>query len=298
MKKPKGTLLIMGGAVDKGDSEKLDMAYENREFEELELLKVFVSLIKPKRPHIEIITTASNEPEEAAKPYIKALKELGAPNAFAMHINTREEGHDPEFVERIEKANAVFFTGGDQFRLTTMLGCTDVLNKILHKYRTEDFVVAGSSAGAMAMPYTMIYEGHNPEALLMGDVQTTGGLGFIDGCIIDTHFIKRGRFGRLIHSIIANPGCVGIGLGEDTGLLITEGNLMKCYGSGMVVIIDGKHIGHTNITYVEKYTPVCVENLKVHVLAKGNGYLLKDRQYIVDCDAKTSAPLKKEVHTK
>lgn len=287
----------MGGAIDKGESDKLDAAYENREFEELELLKVFVSLFKHKRPEIEIITTASTDPEEAAKPYIKVFKDLGAKNATALHINTRNEAHNPELVERIEKANAVFFTGGDQFRLSTILGCTDVLNKILHKYRTEEFIVAGSSAGAMAMPYTMIYEGHTPEAMLMGDVQTTGGLGFLDGCIIDTHFIKRGRFGRLIHAIIANPGCVGIGLGEDTGLLVTDGNMMECYGSGMVAILDGKHIGHTNITYVEKYTPVCVENVKLHVLAKGNGYVLKDRKYLKECHPADNEPVKKVVHS-
>ena len=126
----------------------------------------------------------------------------------------------------------------------------------------------------------MIYYGNSYEAMLKGDVKITSGLGIIDNCIIDTHFVKRGRFGRLAQAIIMNPSYMGIGLGEDTALIIKKGNQAECRGSGMVTIIDGSKIRYTNISFTEEGAPLCVENLKVHILASGNGLNLEERKFI------------------
>ncbi|MDQ3046261.1 MAG: hypothetical protein M3R27_01850 [Bacteroidota bacterium] len=126
----------------------------------------------------------------------------------------------------------------------------------------------------------MLYEGEQNEAMLKNTVRISSGLGFIDHCIIDTHFVKRGRFGRLAQAIVMNPGCTGIGLGEDTALIIRKGNQAECMGSGMVLILDEKDIGHTNIAYADDDSPLCVENLRVHILCSGNGFLLKERLFL------------------
>ena len=140
--------------------------------------------------------------------------------------------------------------------------------------------MAGTSAGAMAMSNTMIYHGNSTTAHLKGEVRITTGLAFLQNVIIDSHFEKRGRFGRLAQAVGCNPSCIGIGLGEDTGLLITEGNNMEAIGSGMIIIIDGHTIGYNNIADIADNNPISVENLTVHFLAKGNKYTLDTRKYI------------------
>src|SRR4029453_6717806 len=185
------------------------------------------------------------------------------------------------------------FSGGNQLRLSATFGGTDFLDILLHRYHHENFIVAGTSAGAMAMSNTMIYEGNATQAHLKGEVKITTGLGFIDDVIIDSHFEKRGRFGRLAQSVSTNPSCIGLGLGEDTGMLITEGNKMEAIGSGLVIIIDGHDIQHCNIADIPDGNPISVENLKVHFCEKGNGYLLNQRKFMVE--AREGAVIKKQV---
>jgi cyanophycinase len=185
------------------------------------------------------------------------------------------------------------FTGGNQMRLSATFGGTDFLEILHHRYLHENFVIAGTSAGAMAMGKTMIYEGNATRAHLKGEVKMTTGLGFISRAIIDSHFEKRGRFGRLAQSVATNPMCVGIGLGEDTGMLITSGNKMEAIGSGLVIIIDGFDINHCNIADIPDGNPVSIENLKVHFCEKGNGYLLKERRFLVE--AREGALVRKQM---
>jgi len=130
----------------------------------------------------------------------------------------------------------------------------------------------------------MIYEGNATMAHLKGEVKITTGLGFMDDVIFDSHFEKRGRFGRLAQAIATNPSCVGIGLGEDTGMLITGGNKMEAVGSGLVIIIDGHAIRHNNIADIPEGNPISIENIIVHFCEKGNGYLLKERKFLPDAD--------------
>ena len=173
------------------------------------------------------------------------------------------------------------FTGGDQLRLTSIFGGTKFHHLLLDKYENEDFIIAGTSAGAAASSNNMIYQGSSHEALLKGEVKITGGLGFINNVIIDTHFVQRGRIGRLFYVCASNPINLGIGLGEDTGLLITDGNHMEAIGSGLVILVDGTSMRDTNITEVKMGDPVSIENLHVHVMSLGDHYDLKKKKLTI-----------------
>jgi cyanophycinase len=241
--------------------------------------------------HIEVITTASMIPMEVGNNYLNAFGKVGAINVGLMHIRNRYDAASEELLERIAHCDAVMFSGGNQMRLSATFGGTDFLNTLLNRYTNENLVVAGTSAGAMAMCNTMIYEGNATRAHLKGEVKITTGLGFIDDVIIDSHFEKRGRFSRLAQAIASNPSCIGFGLGEDTGMLITEGNKMEALGSGLVIIIDGHDIRHSNIADIPIGNPISIENLKVHFCEKGNGYLLRERNFLME--AKAGALIKK-----
>ena len=166
------------------------------------------------------------------------------------------------------------FTGGDQLRLTSILGGTSFHDILLDKYKNEDFIYAGTSAGAAAASNNMIYQGSSSEALLKGEVKITSGLGFIDNVVIDTHFVQRGRIGRLFQAVVGNPKVLGIGLGEDTGLLITNGRQMEAIGSGLVILVDGREIKDTNLTQIELGQPISISHLVTHVMSKDDTFNL------------------------
>src|SRR3990170_7134775 len=196
---PQGKLIIIGGAEDKGTfSEPTFIQKNNLNFFSLGILKKILVEINNNNPSIEVITTASIIPEEVGEMYISAFSQIGATNVKYLDIRSREDVNNPEFIARVTKADAVLFSGGNQLRLSSILGGTQVHDIILKRYREEEgFVIAGTSAGAAACSNTMIYEGSSSEALLKGSVKITTGLGFINDVIIDSHFVKRGRFGRL-----------------------------------------------------------------------------------------------------
>ncbi|HLG04501.1 MAG TPA: cyanophycinase [Bacteroidia bacterium] len=278
---PKGKLLIIGGAEDKGPNGHPAIKHKTKEFRHFEILGELLPPDKHKPHRIEVITTASSVPLELSEVYMKCYAYAGFKDVHHLSIEDKDQARDPEIIDRITKANVVLFTGGDQFRLATILGGTDFIELLIQRYKEDsEFIIAGTSAGAMVMSRLMLYQGDNNEAMLKGEIKIASGFGIIDNCIIDTHFVKRGRFGRLAQAIVMNPTFAGIGLGEDTALIIHQGNRAECRGSGMVIIIDGKEIGYTNIPEAEDGMPLCVENLKVHVLCRGNGFLLKERQFL------------------
>lgn len=275
--RPKGRLLIVGGAEHTGEAFP-EIQSKIHEFQPFEILKELLNVSHNKK--IEIITTGSNVHKEVKKRYQRAFRSIGYPNPGFMPIKDRLEAREEDYLVRAQNAGAIFFTGGDQFRLSTILGGTKIIDIIKQKYfEDKTFLVAGTSAGAMAMSSVMIAEGGLEEALLYRNLITTSGLGFLHNCIIDTHFIKRGRFGRLAHAIIINPAQLGIGLGEDTALIIKNGDEAECRGSGMVVIIDGKEMEQTNITSAREGEPIYVENLKVHILVKCCRFSIKQRKF-------------------
>ena len=280
--KIKGKLIIIGGAVDKGSFSETDLDrtdLQNLNFFEEGILKRIIEESKYKEQSlIEIVTTASTIPNEIGRAYVKAFKYLGASKVDILHIDKREQASDPGNIERLRQAHVLMFTGGDQLRLTSILGGTPFHDLFLDKYRNEEFIFAGTSAGAAAASNSMIYEGNSSEALLKGEVKITSGLGLINDVIIDTHFVQRGRIGRLFQSVVDNPKTMGIGLGEDTGLLITNGVLMEAIGSGLVILVDGREIKDTNLTQIEIGQPISICNLVVHVLSKFDTFNLKTNQ--------------------
>lgn len=291
---PKGKLIAIGGAEDKGtDLETGEIHRNNLNFFELGILRRLVEESGGPMVRIEVITTASMIPYEVGENYLNAFGKIGCTNVGVMHIRNRQDAMDDEYIERIRHCDAVMFSGGNQLRLSVTDGGTEFLSVLKKRYQEENFVIAGTSAGAMAMGQTMIYEGNATRAHLKGEVKMTTGLGFISSVIIDSHFEKRGRFGRLAQAVATNPSAIGIGLGEDTGMLITEGNKMEAIGSGLVVIIDGHDILHSNIADIPEGNPVSIENLKVHFCEKGNGYLIKERKYLPE--ASDGSVIKKQV---
>jgi cyanophycinase len=265
----------------------------NLNFFELGILRRVVEEAGGVTSRIEVITTASTIPFEVGENYLNAFGKIGCTNVDIMHIRNRQDTANKEFIARIKECDAVMFTGGNQLRLSVTDGGTEFLAILKDRYINDDFMIAGTSAGAMAMSHTMIYEGNAARAHLKGEVKMTTGLGFINTIIIDSHFEKRGRFGRLVQAVATNPSAIGIGLGEDTGMLITEGNKMEGIGSGLVVIIDGHDILHSNIADIPDGNPVSIENLKVHFCEKGNGYLIKERKFLPE--ASEGAVIKKQV---
>ena len=288
MEIPKGKLISVGGAEDKGTDLEQGFIQRNRlNFFELGILKRFIDEVGGVEKRIEVITTASSIPVEVGENYLDAFGKIGCKNIGVIDIRKREDVFEEGFINRVKNADGIMFTGGDQLRLTSIFGGTEIYN-VLHDryYNQEGFVIAGTSAGAMAMSNTMIYQGKSELAHLKGEVKITTGLAFMGNVIIDSHFDKRGRFNRLAQAVASNPQCTGIGLGEDTGVIVTGGNNLEVVGSGAVVIVDGRDIRHTNITEVGMGEPIALDNLRVSIMVRGNRYLLKERKFIANDTAK------------
>jgi cyanophycinase len=274
--KIQGKLIIIGGAVDKGSFTETNLdkdAPKNLNFFEEGILKrIIKESAKKELSRIEVITTASKIPREIGPEYVKAFSYLDANNVDVLYIEKREQASDPEILDRLKAADVVMFTGGDQLRLTSILGGTPFDDILIDKYRNTDFIYAGTSAGAAAASNSMIYQGSSQEALLKGEVKITSGLGLIDDVVIDTHFVQRGRIGRLFQAVVGNPKVLGIGLGEDTGLLILNGRQMEAIGSGLVILVDGREVKDTNLTQVELGKPISINHLVTHVMSKNDTF--------------------------
>ncbi len=277
---PKGKLIIIGGAINTGSFTETQFGLpQNMNFFERGILKkITVESVKDTKSRFEIITTASLIPEKVGEEYIKAFAQLDVHDVGVLSISNREQANAEENCARLRAADVLIFTGGDQLRLSSIFGGTAFHQILLEKYENEQIVIAGTSAGAAASSKNMIYQGSSKDALLKGEVKITGGLGFIDGVIVDTHFVQRGRIGRLLYAVASNPGILGIGLGEDTGLYISNGNVMEAIGSGMVILVDGRHMADTNLTDVEMGQPVSIKNMVVHVMCDGDIYDLTDHK--------------------
>ena len=278
---PKGYLVSVGGAEDKGTDLERGIIERNRlNFFELGILKNIISLIKDgETPRVEVVTTASQIPDEVFVNYQDAFRKLGCADIGHLRVRDRKDAANPEYLDRLHKCNCIMFSGGNQLRLSSIFGGTEFLDIVKQRYQDEHFVIGGTSAGAMAMSGTMIYDGNADKAHLKDEIKLTTGLGFMPRAIIDSHFDKRGRFNRLAQAVAAQPGALGIGLGEDTGIIVTDGVNIKVIGSGSVVIIDGKYIEYNNIAQITTGMPISVEGLVVHLMSKGDVYNLETRKY-------------------
>ncbi|MES2874870.1 MAG: cyanophycinase [Bacteroidota bacterium] len=279
---PKGKLVIIGGAVDLGSSlnynENISHPHYIKFFEQGILRRVIVESAKAENSVVEVITTASQIPDIVGTEYIKSFNQLQVNNVNVLDIRSRTDAANEEYLDRINNADVVMFTGGDQLRLSSIFGGTKFLQILKKRYQEDNFLIAGTSAGAAAASTNMIYRGSSSEALVKGEVQITAGLGFVDSVIVDTHFVQRGRIGRLFYAVASNPGMLGIGLGEDAGLLITDGNWLEAIGSGLTILVDGRYISETSIYDVEIGSPVSIDGLRVHVMSLFDKYDLEKHE--------------------
>ena len=272
---PRGILIAIGGKEDKGEEVDEDKQ-ENENFIQLAILERFCQELKGEKPLIAIIPTASTVPDETAQDYITAFGRLGYNNIKVADIRSREDVFNPEYLNIIKKAAGIMLTGGDQLRLTAILGGSELLLIMKQRFIKEPVVIAGTSAGAAAMSTGMIYEGQKSNGMLKGDVKATTGLEFLKNVAIDTHFIARGRMIRMAHYLATNPGCIGIGLEEDTGIVVKNGREAEVIGSGLIVVMDARGCTQTNIHEVENGQPVTLRNIKVDLLGRGDTFLIPD----------------------
>ena len=270
----KGTLIPIGGNEDKGKDESenhsLDFVEEGILFHVLRESGGVDSLVV-------VIPTASSIPVEVGENYIQAFKKLGCTNVKVLDIRNRVQSEESQNLEWIAKADCVMFSGGDQSKIVDKIGNTKMHELLMKRFIHEDFVIAGTSAGAMCMSNEMVAGGSSTEALYKGAVIMREGMNFISELIIDTHFVKRGRFGRLAEAVAKYPDLIGVGLAEDTGLIIKNCNEFTVIGSGMVILFDPSQLTHNNEKILEVGTPMSMSNLIVHILSNSDQFKIDQR---------------------
>jgi cyanophycinase len=270
---PAGILMVIGGKENKGEQAGQKGQPEN--VIPLEILKTFIGYIKKKTPPVvEVITSASGEGEESFKEYQKLFKEIDGTEVRHIHHNSREEALNDQLAERIEQADAFFFSGGDQLKLSTIYGGTPLLTALKKKYINTPVVIGGTSAGAMALSTPMIYAGSKDVEQISGEIKVTTGLEFLKDVCIDTHFVHRGRFVRMAQVIVSNPSCIGLGIEEDTAVVLRNGLEVEIIGSGTVIVMDGSTITNSNFTDFSEKCAVSIHDLKVHILVRGDKYTI------------------------
>ncbi|MGE0589428.1 MAG: cyanophycinase [Cyclobacteriaceae bacterium] len=269
----KGVLIPIGGNEDKGDrwNSRLN-------FSEKGILSHVLQESKGSESKVVVIPTASKIPEEVGDNYVKAFAKLGCQNVTVLNISRRNHADNKEILKHIATADCFMFSGGNQSRISTKIGGTKMHQILLERFANEPIVIAGTSAGAMAMADEMIAGGSSSEALLKGAVKMRKGLAFIPRLIIDTHFVRRGRFGRLAESLAKHPDLIGIGLAEDTGVIIRNCNEFRVIGSGMVIVMDPTNLTHNNYERLKLGTPMSMSNLTTHILANGDKFTLDNKE--------------------
>lgn len=260
-----GHLVAIGGAEDKES--------------ELEILSRVFALAPEHYAEVAVIAAASGTPDEVLPAYEAAFDRLGASRVHCLDVRERKDASDPENVEAVERSGVIFFTGGDQLRLTNVLGGSDILEAIRAGF-TNGAVVAGTSAGAVALSTTMIYNGGAADALHKGAVKMSSGLGFVDGIIIDSHFLERGRFTRLMEVGATNPEHLGVGLGEDAAAIIHPNRVLEAIGPGHVILIDSRDLASSNVADLSMGEAVATENMIMHALIAGHGFDIDERRYL------------------
>ena len=275
MDKVKGILIPVGGNEDKG--KELNET-QTLEFIQEGILSHIVKESGGQDARIVVIPTASQIPVEVGDNYLDAFAKLGCRNVEVLNIRTREQAESASTMKTVREANCLMFSGGDQSRISEIIGDTIMHQLIQKRFIDERIVIAGTSAGAMAMSNHMIAGGSSSEAMRKGAVLMSKGLALVPGLIIDSHFIARGRFGRLAEAVATFPHLIGVGLAENTGLIIRDINEFKVIGSGMIIIFDGSELTHNNVEVLEPDTPMSISNLKVHVLANGDRFFIDKRK--------------------
>ncbi len=278
---PHGKLVAIGGAEDK--------------VAESAILRRVVQFSGKSEPRVGVITTASSIPDDVFAEYKSVFERVGAGDVMDIRIRDRAGGADPDILEMIAQSDIIFISGGDQMRLTNILGASPALEAIRKRYK-EGAVVAGTSAGAACQSTTMVYGGPARDSLRKGAVKMTAGFGLIDGVIIDTHFLERGRFSRLMEVGATNPGYLGVGIGEDAAVLF-EDKVIHAFGTGHVILVDSSEITGSNVFDLADGEAVSVHNVKMHALVDGNAFSLSDRRVLRPDELRANSLEPRNAHT-
>ncbi|GAB6169201.1 cyanophycinase [Clostridium carnis] len=254
-----GKLIIIGGAEDKeGDKE---------------ILKRVCNSINKSSDIILVATIATEYPKEAFEKYKKVFNQLGVDNIRGLDITEREHSFDENNINLIDESALIFFTGGDQLRITSLVGGTPIYDA-LKRSSEKGCIIVGTSAGASVMSDTMIVQGDDEESPRKCTLKMSPGLGFVKNVIIDQHFAQRGRIGRLLTGIAQNPEVLGVGIDEDTSIVVSDEGIAEVVGSGAVYFVDGSNITHTNVSEQYSEEVLSMFNVKLHVLKEGNKFNL------------------------
>ncbi len=248
---------------------------ENKE-NDRHILERFVRVSGGEAANIVVIPTASRMHETGPR-YERLFSELGAAEVATMDFDTRRDCNEPGRLKRLEEATGIFFTGGNQLRLTTLLGGTPVA-KLIRVRNARGVAVGGTSAGASILSEHMIAFGDEGSAVVSGSVRLAPGLGLSNRFIVDQHFRERDRLGRLITALAYNPFAIGIGLDEDTAAFVGPDETIEVEGSGGVTVVDASDVSYSSIGEVSEGQPVCVLGLRVHILTAGATFNLHTRQ--------------------
>lgn len=260
-----GQLVIIGGAEDKEG--------------ECKILREFVRRAGGTKARVVVMTVATELPREVGENYIRVFERLGAEDVRIVDTVTREDASSTTAIEAIQKATGVFFTGGDQARITGILKDTEI-DAAIHKRYSEGIVVGGTSAGAAMMPDVMIVEGDSETNPRVEVVEMGPGMGFLPGVVIDQHFLQRGRLGRLISALAQQPAVLGFGIDENTAVVVQD-NKFEVIGEGAVTIVDESEITHSNIGDILKDEALAVCGARLHILPHGYKFDMKTRKPIL-----------------
>ena len=259
------TLIAIGGGDIAGAQRVLDEIFDRVEGEP--------------DARMAVMTVATDEQDAAAQKYDRLFRKRSIHHVESVHINEREDAFAPSQLKKLERADVIFFTGGDQLHITSLLGGSDLHSLLIDKFESGTPIV-GTSAGAAMMSATMITAGPNDVAPRTGCVEIAAGLDMIDGTVIDTDFAQRGRHGRLMTAVEHYPQILGIGIDEKTAIVVS-GRQFKVVGEGSVTIVDGSKMKHANLVYTDEGSPIGLFDVCVHVLPEG---------YSFDLDAREPAP--------
>ncbi len=257
-----GCLIIIGGREDK-EGDRLILS---------ELAK------RNAGGKLVVITAASEYPEELWQDYQVLFKGLGIKKIHHLQVTQPEDARDTRCLEMLQGAKTIFFTGGDQLKLSSKIGGTVIEDQILEIYR-QGGIIAGTSAGASVMGQTMLVGGEATETHKIGNWMMAPGFGLAKGMMIDQHFAQRGRIGRLLGAVALNPGILGIGIDEDTAVIVDKTHF-EVMGSNAVYVIDGHSVSYTNISEDSAEKTMSMHDVKLHILAHGESYDFRSRKAI------------------
>lgn len=260
-----GNLLIIGGAEDKWGQSSV--------------LKHAIDMCGGSDAKIIVLTTATQKPQEVGEEYREVFTRLGVENIDILNIDSRDDANKDSVVQRLSGAAGVFFTGGDQLRITSIIGGTKTYKSLLEIYM-HGVPIIGTSAGASAMSSTMIVDGNSNSAARKCTLGMSPGLGFLNQVIIDQHFEQRGRLGRLLVGVAQNPSILGVGIDEDTAIKVHSNASFEVVGTNCVTIIDGTSIKKSNVSELNPEEMIALSNVTIHVLPCGFGFNFISRTVI------------------